>query len=288
MSTAHQFNRLPDAPRKAQDARWTPLGLFTPAVSPSPPAARPGAAPSPFEAYSAAPTASALAAAMIASARKPDEIDERLRLVAAVSLLPEADRAALAAAAEAQAASRRAAPPRQRVLRRSRPRSPDRQASIERRRVHAGAGALPPWLRKRCTQGVAAALTIMADWRKGGRCELPVGKIAGLAGVCCTLAQDAMRLMRLGLGRVTERRQPGRANLPNSVEILDPDWLTWLELRRQGADLERVGFRNVNPAESLMIKRLRKPAIRPPEAPVAPEKRVPQEKWAALRASLPP
>jgi hypothetical protein len=42
----------------------------------------------------------------------------------------------------------------------------------------------------------------------------------------------------------------------NSVEILDPDWLTWLELRRRGADLERVGFRNANPAESLMIKGL--------------------------------
>ena len=59
-----------------------------------------------------------------------------------------------------------------------------------------------------------------------------------------------MRLMRQGLGRVIERRRPGRANLPNSVEITDPDWLTWLELRRQGADLERVGFRNASPAES--------------------------------------
>ena len=288
MPLADRFNHLPGAPRKPQDACWAPVGLFAPAVSPSQPTGRRDAAPTPFEAYSAAPTATALAGALIASARKPDEIDERLRLVAAVSLLPEADRAALAAAAEAHAASRRAEPPRRRMLRRSRPRSPDRQASIERRRVHAGSGALPPWLRKRCTQGVAAALKIMADWRKGGRCELPVGKIAGLAGVCHTLAQDALRLMRLGLGRVVERRQPGRANLPNSVEILDPDWLTWLELRRQGADLERVGFRNANPAESLMIKGLRKPAVSPPEAPGAPEKPVSLEKWAALRASLPP
>jgi hypothetical protein len=45
-----------------------------------------------------------------------------------------------------------------------------------------------------------------------------------------------MRLMRLGLGRVTERRQPGRANLTNSVEILDPDWLTWLALVHGYAD----------------------------------------------------
>jgi hypothetical protein len=236
MPPADKIDHLPDAPRKPQDGRWAPLGVFAPAFSPSQPAARPGATPTPFEPYSAAPTATALAGALIASARKPGEIDERLRLVAAVSLLPEADRAALAAAAEAHAASPRAEPPRQRVLRRSRPRSADRQASIERRRVHAGSGALPPWIRKRCTQGVAAALTIMADWRKGGRCELPIGKIAGLAGVCHTLAQDAMRLMRLGLGRVTERRQPGRANLTNSVEILDPDWLTWLALVHGYAD----------------------------------------------------
>ena len=227
------FPTPPGSPRTAVGRRWA---CSAPAFSPSQPAARPGATPTPFEPYSAAPTATALAGALIASARKPDEIDERLRLVAAVSLLPEADRAALAAAAEAHAASRRAEPPRQRVLRRSRPRSPDRQASIERRRVHAGSGALPPWIRKRCTQGVAAALTIMADWRKGGRCELPIGKIAGLAGVCHTLAQDAMRLMRLGLGRVTERRQPGRANLTNSVEILDPDWLTWQALVHGYAD----------------------------------------------------
>jgi hypothetical protein len=288
VSLAHQIDCLPDASQKPQDGRWTPLGLFTLAAAPSQPTGRADAAPTPFEAYSAAPTATALAGALIATARKPAEIDERLRLVAAVSLLPEADRADLAAAAEAQAARRRAEPPRQRVLRRSRPRSPDRQASIERRRVHAGSGALPPWLRKRCTQGVAAAMTIIVDWRKGGRCELPIGRIAGLAGVCHTLAQDAMRLMRLGLGRVTERRQPGRANLTNSVEILDPDWLTWLELRRQGADLERVGFRNVNPAESFMIKGLRKPAVRPPEPVSAPEKPVAREKWTELRASLPP
>ena len=97
-----------------------------------------------------------------------------------------------------------------------------------------------------------------------------------------------MRLMRQGLGRVIERRRPGRANLPNSVEITDPDWLTWLELRRQGADLERVGFRNASLAESLMVKGLCKPAVRPPEPPAAPEKPVSRERWAELRASLPP
>lgn len=258
-------------------------------MAPSQPTASPGEASSPFDAYSAAPTATALAGALIASARKPAEIDERLRLVAAVSLLPEADRAALAAAAEAQAARRRAEPPPRKALRRSRPRSPDRQASIERRRAVAGSGMLPPWLRRRLTQGVAAGVTVMANACKRGRpCEMPVAKIAGLAGVCHSLAQEAMRVMRGGLGRVIEHRQPGRANLPNSVEITEPYWLTWLELRRQGADLERIGFRNASPTESLMVKGLCKPAVRPPEPPAAPEKPVSRERWASLRASLPP
>jgi hypothetical protein len=76
-------------------------------------------------------------------------------------------------------------------------------------------------------------------WKPGRPCEMPVAKIAGLAGVCHTLGQEAMRFMRDGPGRIGERRQAGRANLPNSVEIIEPEWQTWIELRRQGADLDR-------------------------------------------------
>jgi hypothetical protein len=240
-------------------------------------------------------TATALAGALIASARKPAEIDERLRLV--VSLLPEADRAALAAAAEAQAASRRAESPPRRLLRRSRPRSPDRQASIERRRAVAGSGMLPPWLRKRCTQGVAAGLTVMANgWKRGRPCQMPVAKIAGLAGVCHTFGPEAMRFMRSGLGRVTPHRQPGGPNLPNSVEIIDPEWQTWIELRRQGANLdsgfeppqrERGGLRKISPADS---NTYRPDSIK--NDSVATEPRPAQRKlpswFTEFRASLPP
>ena len=42
-----------------------------------------------------------------------------------------------------------------------------------------------------------------------------------------------MRFMRQGFGRVIAHRQPGRASLPNSAEIIDPEWQTWIELRRQ-------------------------------------------------------
>jgi hypothetical protein len=100
-------------------------------------ASQPSAGPERSQAlfdYSATPTATALAGAVIATARKPAEIDERLRLVAALSLKPEADRNALAAAAEAQAARHRAEPPPRTLKLRSRPRSPDRQASIADRK----------------------------------------------------------------------------------------------------------------------------------------------------------
>ena len=41
MPTAHQFNRLPDAPQKPQDARWAPLGELASAIARSAPRGRP-------------------------------------------------------------------------------------------------------------------------------------------------------------------------------------------------------------------------------------------------------
>ena len=101
---------------------------------------------------------------------------------------------------------------------------------------------------------------------------------------------------RHGLGRVIERRQPGRANLPNSVEIIDPDWRAWIELRRQGADLdrgfeppqrERGGLRKISPAD---LNTYRPPSLI--KESVATEPRPAQRElpawFADFRASLPP
>jgi len=72
------------------------------------------------------------------------------------------------------------------------PRSPDRQASLERRRRQAASGALPPALAARFTTGELAALTVIArQCQKGGVCALPIDAIAALAGVSRKLGEPA-------------------------------------------------------------------------------------------------
>ena len=44
---------------------------------------------------------------------------------------------------------------------------------------------------------------------------------------------------RLGQIRITERPRPGRKNLPNVVEIISPEWRTWL--RRGPSALGLIG-----------------------------------------------
>jgi hypothetical protein len=112
---------------------------------------------------------------------------------------------------------------------RQRPRSPDRKASRERRRMLGGSAVLPPNLRPHYTEGQRAVLCIVAgEVKHHGICDLPIDKIAALAGVCRTTVQttlhEARRLFHL---RITERPQWGRKSLTNVVEIISPEWLTW-------------------------------------------------------------
>jgi hypothetical protein len=63
------------------------------------------------------------------------------------------------------------------------PRSPDRQASLERRRRQASSGALPPALAANFTLGEAAALSVVAaQIRRHGRCAMFLDQVAALAG----------------------------------------------------------------------------------------------------------
>jgi hypothetical protein len=135
--------------------------------------------------------------------------------------------------AEAQAADdaiRRPRPaPRPSLPRLRRQRSPDRQASIERRRRLAASGPLPPALAARFTQGETAALRIIGDeCRNHGCCELHIDAIAGRAGVCRTTVQNAIREARQGLVTVQERRRRGQRSLTNIIRITSPEWLAWL------------------------------------------------------------
>jgi hypothetical protein len=116
--------------------------------------------------------------------------------------------------------------------RRKPPRSPDRARSIARRRSTAGSGAMPPVIIGHFTTGEAAVLTVVArEVQKAGRCEFYLDKIAALAGVCRSTAQNAMHAARrLGLLKVTERRRRGAKSLTNVIEIVSAEWRAWLRI----------------------------------------------------------
>lgn len=113
---------------------------------------------------------------------------------------------------------------------RQRPRSPDRQASRDRRRRLGGSSALPDTLRHHYTEGQRAVLCIIAgEVKHHGVCDLPIGRIASLAGVCHTTVQTTLHeARRLGHIKITERPVRGRKNLTNLVHIVSAEWRTWI------------------------------------------------------------
>jgi hypothetical protein len=114
---------------------------------------------------------------------------------------------------------------------RQRPRSPDRKASRDRRRMLGGGGNMPPALRMQFTEGQRAVLAIVSgEVKHHGQCDLALDRIAALAGVCRTTVQTTLHeARRLGLISIKARPQRGRRSLTNVVSILSPEWLTWLE-----------------------------------------------------------
>jgi hypothetical protein len=122
-------------------------------------------------------------------------------------------------------------PPRGYFIFRSREqRSPDRLASIARRRRLAASGMLPPGLAAQLTHGEqAVAHIVAAEFLAYGVCDLSRNAIAARAGVCHALAERTMlRLERLGWLTVTRRPRSGRRHLSNLSRITSPEWLAWL------------------------------------------------------------
>lgn len=115
------------------------------------------------------------------------------------------------------------------------PRSPDRAASMARRRTLAASGPMPPALAALFTTGELAALRIVADAvRDRGVCMLALGEIAARAGICVTTARNAMRLAaQEGVLTIEERRRDKRPNLPNVVRIISQEWRSWIERGRR-------------------------------------------------------
>ena len=124
--------------------------------------------------------------------------------------LADADASAISEAVQA----RRAALARQGAVslskpasarRRPSPRSPDRQASLGRRRRQTASGALPPTLACHFTLGEQAVLSVIAWFcMRHGTCRLPVDAIAALAGVSRRLVQQAQQ----AAARRWRRRSP--------------------------------------------------------------------------------
>jgi len=119
---------------------------------------------------------------------------------------------------------------------RRRQRSPDRQASIERRRRLVASGPLPPPLAARFTWGEIAVMRIVGDeCRVHGCCTLHIDAIAARAGVHRTTVQNALREAQ-GRGEMLgspvislqERRRRGQRSLTNIIRIVSREWLNWL------------------------------------------------------------
>jgi hypothetical protein len=110
-------------------------------------------------------------------------------------------------------------------------RTPDRQASIERRRRLARASPVPPELVDKFTQGEHAALTVVCgEIQRCGLCAWCLAKIAAIAGVCVTTVRNALRKARANaLLYSEERRRRGQKSLTNIVRVLRRSWGHWLK-----------------------------------------------------------
>ncbi len=133
-----------------------------------------------------------------------------------------------------------------------RPVSPDKAASLARRRRWAASGALPPQIAAEFTQAEVAALAVVArECQRRGRCELPIDAIAALAGVSRTTVQNALRhARRTGALAVQERRRRSQKSLTNVVAVAAPEWQVWLRMGGRVQKREHHEYSNTFPVES--------------------------------------
>jgi hypothetical protein len=110
-------------------------------------------------------------------------------------------------------------------------RSPDRRASLLRRRQHAATGPLPSNLAANFTTGELAALKIVADeFLAHGACYISRNEIGARAGVSQSVVKRALRLAaRLTMISVLHRPRSGRKHLTNIIRIIRAEWLVWLD-----------------------------------------------------------
>ena len=128
--------------------------------------------------------------------------------------------------------------------------SPDRRASVERRRKLGGSSGLPDTIRHQYTEGERAVLTVVAgEVKRQGICDLPIDRIAAVAGVSRTTVQNAMRRAALnGHVLITPRPRRGNKNLTNLVSITSAEWRLWI--KRGPSPARSIGFNSVHPTKN--------------------------------------
>lgn len=137
---------------------------------------------------------------------------------------------------------------------RQKPCRPDREASRARRRTLGGSGCMPAHLGSKFSEGLRAVLCVVAmEVKRRGVCDFPLDQIAALAGVCRTTVQTALHEARLcGLIRITHRPRRGAKSRTNLVEIISPEWRTWLCRGRMARPSWWVQTtKNVSPTNSI-------------------------------------
>ena len=129
-----------------------------------------------------------------------------------------------------------------------RPRSPDKQASLERRRRCAASGALPPQLAAKFTVAEIAVLSIIAaEVRKHGACILPIDAIAAKSGTSRSSVGNALRLAgSLGLLQRIERRRAGQRSETNILKVSSAAWTAWIRLGKPGGGVKNLSTTNIN------------------------------------------
>jgi hypothetical protein len=112
-------------------------------------------------------------------------------------------------------------------------RSPDKQASIERRRRLAKAAPVPSEHVHEFTTCELAVITVVAgEFQRCGFCVWCLAKIAAIAGTCKTKVRDALKKARkCGLLFSRERRRAGHKSQTNIVRPWCQKWwalLKWI------------------------------------------------------------
>jgi hypothetical protein len=130
--------------------------------------------------------------------------------------------------------------------------SPDRAASIARRRQLAAACPMPPALAANFTCGELAVHKVIADdFALKGYCDRSVAEIAARAGVCETVVRNATRAAAdQSMISVLERRRPGAKNLTNIIRIIRAEWKDWIAKRRKPPPASPIGCKKVDASAS--------------------------------------